>query len=73
MTELWRLTATEAVTKLRKRDVSPPEMVEAAALRIEAVEPKINAPPIRFIDEARQQVKGFKKNGRDDPRWLACP
>jgi len=40
MTDLWRLTATEAVGNLRKRELSPLELVEAAAARIEAVEPK---------------------------------
>jgi hypothetical protein len=39
-----RLTATEAVAKLRKKELSPLELVEAAASRIEAVEPKINKP-----------------------------
>jgi hypothetical protein len=54
MTDLWRLTATEAVRKLRKRELSPLELVEAGASRIETVEPKINALPIRFFDEARE-------------------
>jgi Asp-tRNA(Asn)/Glu-tRNA(Gln) amidotransferase A subunit family amidase len=40
MTDLWRLTATEAVAKLRKWELSPLELVEAAASRIEAVEQK---------------------------------
>jgi hypothetical protein len=31
MTDLWRLTATEAVESLRKRELSPLELVEAAA------------------------------------------
>src|SRR5262249_44309687 len=62
---------TEAVAKLRKGEVSPLDMVEAAAARIEAVEPKINALPIRFIDVAREQAKRLKANGRDDPGWLA--
>jgi amidase len=53
MNDLWRLTATEAVGKLRKRELSPLEIVEAAAARIEIVEPTINALPIRFFDEAR--------------------
>ena len=59
MTDLWRLTATEAVAKLRRREVSPLEMVDAASSRIEAVEPKINALPIRFFDEAREMAKRF--------------
>ena len=71
MTDLWRLTATETVRKLRKREVSPLELVEAAASRIEAVEPKINALPIRFFDEARDYARRFKHESRDDPGWLS--
>jgi amidase len=71
MTDLWRLTATEAVAKLRKKELSPLELVEAAASRIEAVEPKINALPIRFFDEARDYAKRFKHESRDRPGWLA--
>ena len=41
MSDLWRLTATEAVAKLRKRELSALELVDAAASRIEDVEPKI--------------------------------
>ena len=71
MTDLWRLTASEAVAKLRRREVSPLEMVDAASSRIEAVEPKINALPIRFLDEAREKAKRFPRENRDDPGWLA--
>jgi amidase len=71
MNDLWRLTATEAVAKLRKRELSPLELVEAAASRIETVEPKINALPIRFLDEAHDQAKRFRRESRDSPGWLA--
>jgi len=71
MTELWRLTAAEAVAKLRRGEVSPLEMVDAAASRIEAVEPKINALPIRFFEVAREEAKRFQRGDRDNPGWLA--
>jgi amidase len=71
MAELWQLTATDAVTRLRKGDVSPLEMVDAAAKRIAAVEPRINALPIRFIDEARAQAKALRRDANDHPGWLA--
>ena len=71
MTELWRLSATEAVAKLRKRELSPLELVDAAASRIEAVEPKVNALPIRFFDEARDHAKRFGRESRHNPGWLA--
>jgi len=71
MSELWQLSATEAVDKLRAGQVSPLEMVEAAATRIAAVEPSINALPIRFLDEARAQAKAFQHLRTDHPGWLA--
>jgi len=71
MNDLWRLTATEVVTKLRKRELFPLELVDAAASRIDAVEPKVNALPIRFLDEAREHAKRFRSESRDDPGWLA--
>lgn len=71
MGTLWRLSATEAVDKLRRGEVSPLEMVESAAVRIEAVEPKINALPIRFLDAAREQAKGFRSDADEHPGWLA--
>src|SRR6516164_6057249 len=71
MNDLWRLTATEVVTKLRKRELSPLELVDAAASRIDAVEPKVNALPIRFLDEAREHAKCFRSESRDNPGWLA--
>jgi amidase len=71
MSDLWRLTATEAVARLRKRELSPLELVDAAASRIEAVEPKTNALPIRFLDEAREHAKSFRVEAREHPGWLA--
>ena len=71
MNDLWRLTATEAVAKLRKRELSPLDLVEAAASRIETAEPKINALPIRFLDEARDQAKRFRRESRV-PHLAGC-
>lgn len=71
MTDLWRLTATEAVAKLRRREVSPLEMVDAASSRIEAVEPKINALPIRFLDEAREKAKRFPRESLGGSRLVS--
>jgi amidase len=71
MGELWQLSAAEAVDKLRRADLSPLEMVEAAVGRIMAMEPQINALPIRFFDEARAQAKAFRRQTTDHPGWLA--
>jgi amidase len=71
MGELWQLSATEAVAKLRAAEVSPLEMVEAAAARISAVEPYVNALPIRFLDDARARAKAFRPQPTEHPGWLA--
>lgn len=71
MGELWELSAVEAVTKLRSGAVSALEMVDAAAARIEAVEPQINALPIRFLDTARAEAKAYRRERLDHPGWLA--
>ena len=72
--ELIRLTATEAVARLRRREISPLELIDAAAARIEAVDAKVNALPIRFIDIARENARKFmaQKPPQDPlPGWLA--
>src|SRR6516162_10141216 len=71
MSTLWRLSAAEAVALLRNGEVSPLEMVDIAAARIEEVEPKVNALPIRFIETARAQAKTYKSERNDHPGWLA--
>ncbi len=65
--ELIRLTATETVSRLRRKEVSPVELIDAAAARIEAVDPTVNALPIRCFERAREQAKGPLP---DDPRSL---
>src|SRR4051794_8341096 len=72
--EPFRLTATEAVARLRKREISPLELIDAAAARIDAVEGKLNPLPIRFFDIARAKAREFMKQKppKDPPPgWLA--
>ena len=45
--ELFRLSACEAVTRLRQGEISPLELIDAAEARMAAVEPAINALPSR--------------------------
>jgi len=63
MHELIKLTAREAVALLRKRQVSPLDLVDAAIARIEEVEPAVNALPIRCFDRARAQAKAMMSAG----------
>lgn len=72
--ELIHLTATKAVALLKKGAVSPLELVDAAAARIEAVDGRVNALPIRFLDQARDAAKRFpvrRGDMEDRPSWLA--
>jgi amidase len=55
--ELIRLTATEAVARLRQREISPLDLIDAAASRIAAVAPAVNALPTLCLDRARDHAK----------------
>ncbi|MFA7664712.1 MAG: amidase family protein [Burkholderiaceae bacterium] len=69
---LWRLSATAAVALLERGEVSPLELVDAAISRIEALDPVVNALPLRCFDAARDAAKALRRPENDDPRgWLA--
>ena len=71
--ELYRLSAADAVTFLRKGEISPVELVEASAARIEATDGALNALPTLCIERARAHAERIMKNGgtgRRDPAWL---
>jgi amidase len=71
---LFRLTATEAVARLRRREISPLELVEAAAERIAAVDPAVNAMPTLCLDRARAHANrlmaGDGCEAAAEPGWL---
>ena len=62
--EYWRWTASEAVASLKKGDIKPVELIEAARSRIEAIDPIVNALPIRCFERATEQA------GTADPNSL---
>jgi amidase len=70
MNELVKLTARDAVALLRKGEVTPVEMVDAAAERIAEVEPAVNALPTLAIERAREHAQRLMKDGTpsDAPR-----
>src|ERR1041385_8000914 len=57
MRDWWRLSAVEAVAALKRREVSPLELVEVAAERIAATNPKINAMVTLCYDRARAHAR----------------
>ncbi|MBX3456400.1 amidase [Ferrovibrio sp.] len=56
MHELIRLSAREAVARLKSREISPHELIDAAEARVNEVEPAVNALPTRCFDRARAFV-----------------
>ncbi len=62
MDELIALSAVEASTLLKKGAVSPLELVEASARRIEAVDAELNALPTRCIERALEHAKEIMNN-----------
>src|ERR1700719_3023027 len=61
--ELWRMSAVEAVARLRKGEVSPLELVDASARRIAEVEPAVNAMPTLCLDRARDHARRIMQGG----------
>src|ERR1700677_3245570 len=51
------MSATEAVARLRRGEVSPLELIDAAEARIAEVEPHVNALPTLCFDRARAHAK----------------
>src|ERR1700753_3474857 len=72
--ELCGLTATEVVARLKRREITPLDLIDAAAHRIAQVEPDINALPTLCIDRARAHaerlMRGEGREAEGEPGWL---
>jgi amidase len=55
--ELANLDATEQAELLRRKEVSPLELVDAAVTRIEKVNPQLNAVITPLFDKARAKAQ----------------
>ena len=76
MNELCKLGAVETVALLKKREISPIDLVEASAQRIAEVEPAVNAMPTLCLDRARDHAKRIMAGGKaceasSEAGWLA--
>src|SRR5215472_10557894 len=74
--DLWRMSAVEAVTRLKKRELSPLDLVEASAGRIAEVDPAVNALPTLCLDRARDHARRIMQGGAaceaaGEASWLA--
>lgn len=56
VSELWKLDACGQADLLRKREVTPAELVQTAIARIEQLNPRVNAVVTRLFDRALAQV-----------------
>jgi amidase len=63
MDHLERLDATAQASLVRSGEVSPEELVETAILRIEKLNPGINAVIIEWFDQARETSRGALPDG----------
>jgi amidase len=70
MTNLTALTARQVVQHLKNGDVSPSELIEAAAQRISEVDGPLNALPTLCLDRARDGAKQLDNLDSDQPSWL---
>ena len=74
-TELTAMRAVDVVQKLKAGEVTPLELIEAAATRIAETEPAINALPTLCLDRARDHASrimaGKANEAAGEPGWLA--
>ena len=71
--ELCNLEAHQVVELLRKGEVSPEDLLDASATRIEQVEAHVNALPTLCFDRAKEYLARWRKSSataKDDPAWL---
>jgi amidase len=66
MRDLWKLSATQAVELLKRGEVSPLELIDVAAARIEATNPRINAFVTLCYDRARAHAQRIMREKKPD-------
>ena len=73
--DLIRLSATQAVARLRRGEITPLDLLDAVEKRIAAVEAPVNALPTLCFDRARDHAKqlmaGQRREAADEAGWLA--
>ena len=72
MEDLFKLSANDAILKLKNREVSPIELIDNAEDRINAIDGKINALPTLCFDRARAKARHLLENPIQDapPQYL---
>ncbi|WP_417513781.1 amidase [Minwuia sp.] len=70
MNELIRMSATEAVARLKAGDISPMELIDASEARVAEVDGAVNALPTLCFDRARTHASRLKVPDDPDPGHL---
>lgn len=72
MESLIQMTALQVVNLLRKREISPLELVEASARRIAETDKSVNAIPVLCLERARKHARALQNRTAADigPRDL---
>ena len=70
MTELFKNSAVQVVDLLKSGEISPLDLIEEAIARIEKVDERINALPIRCFERARHQAKKTKLSFSSQQNYL---
>ena len=65
--ELCALSAYDTVQLLKRSEISPKDLLDAAFARIEAVEPQINALPTLCEERAREAAENLDKTEQGQP------
>ena len=58
--QLWEMNATDAVKALKQKEIQPSELIESTIGRIEVVDDKVNALPIRCFERHSSRLKSLK-------------
>ena len=66
MENLFKLTARDAVSNLKKGEISPMELIDAAEERIRKTDDKINALPTLCFDRARKNARHILEHPKKD-------
>ena len=67
---LWKKSATEVVSMLKRKEISPDEALDANLKRIKETHSSINAVVTLCEKRARHQIKNLDTSRKDQPGYL---
>lgn len=67
MNELCSMSASAVVALLKRREVSPLDLIDAAAARIQQTDPLLNAIPTLCVERAQEHARRLMQKSPSDP------